>query len=85
MPRWACRLALEVTRVRVERLNAINHMDALAEGVGLNASAADVTMTTPAGESLPRVMFRALWEQINGAGTWDVNPWVWVVEFKRIR
>ncbi|ASC68630.1 hypothetical protein B9P52_32070 [Achromobacter denitrificans] len=84
MPRWACRLVLEVTRVRVERLQAINHMDALAEGVGLNPSAAGLTMTTPAGDSLPRVMFRALWEQINGAGAWDANPWVWVVEFRRL-
>ncbi|MGE8688579.1 MAG: hypothetical protein ACN6PJ_15655 [Achromobacter sp.] len=85
MPRWACRLVLEVARVRVERLQAINHVDALAEGVGLNPSAADVSMTVPIGESMPRVMFRALWEQINGAGAWDANPWVWVVEFRRIR
>ncbi|WP_338881491.1 hypothetical protein WHX56_13910 [Achromobacter veterisilvae] len=84
MPRWACRLTLEVTRVRVERLQAINHMDALAEGVGLNPSAAEVPMTVPPGESLPRAMFRALWEQINGAGAWDANPWVWVVEFRPV-
>ena len=85
MPRWTCRLVLEVTRVRVERLQAINHMDAIAEGVGLNPSAAEVTMATPTGESLPRVMFRALWEQINGVGAWEANPWVWVVEFRRVR
>lgn len=85
MPRWACRLVLEVTRVRVERLQAINHMDAIAEGVGLNPSAAEVTMATPAGDSLPRVLFRALWEQINGVGAWEANPWVWVVEFRRVR
>ncbi|WYX32169.1 hypothetical protein WJ976_13000 [Achromobacter denitrificans] len=84
MPRWACRLVLEVARVRIERLQAINHVDAIAEGVGLNPSAEDVTMTTAAGETLPRVMFRALWEQINGAGAWDANPWVWVVEFRRL-
>lgn len=83
MPRWACRLALDIVRVRVERLQAINHFDALAEGVGLNPSAADVPMTVPAGESLPRAMFRALWEQINGAESWQANPWVWVVEFRR--
>ncbi|CUJ80189.1 MULTISPECIES: hypothetical protein [Achromobacter] len=84
MPRAACRLLLDIARVRVERLQAINHMDAIAEGVGVNHSAAGVTMTTPPGESLPRVMFRAMWEQINGAGAWDANPWVWVVEFRRI-
>ncbi|MNY61811.1 hypothetical protein D3C86_1985330 [compost metagenome] len=71
--------------MRVERMQAITHTDALAEGVGLNPAAADVTMITPEGESLPRVMFRALWEQINGAGSWATNPWVWVIEFKRIR
>lgn len=85
MPRWACRLELEVTRVRVDRLQAINASDAIAEGVGLNPSAADVSMTTADGELVPRVMFRALWEQINGAGAWDANPWVWAIEFKRIR
>lgn len=84
MPRHACRLVLEITRVRVERLQAINRIDAIAEGVGLNPSAADVAMTTPEGESMPRVMFRELWEQINGAGAWDANPWVWVVEFQRL-
>lgn len=84
MPRWACRLKLEITRVRVERLRAINHLDAIAEGVGLNPSAAQVSMTPPEGESLPRVMFRALWEQINGAGAWEEDPWVWVVEFQHM-
>lgn len=84
MPRWACRLELEITRVRVERLQAINHADAIAEGVGLNPSAADVTMTSPEGDPLPRVMFRALWEQINGSEAWAANPWVWVVEFRRV-
>ncbi|WP_454703413.1 hypothetical protein [Achromobacter pestifer] len=85
MPRTACRLVLEVIAVRVERLQAISDSDALAEGVGLNASAAGLTMTTPAGESMPRLMFRSLWEQINGAGAWDSNPWVWVVEFGPIK
>ncbi len=84
MPRWACRLVLEITRVRVERLQAINHVDAIAEGVGLNPAAADVTMTSPEGDPLPRVMFRALWEQINGSEAWAANPWVWVVEFRRV-
>ena len=81
MPRTACRLVLEVIAVRVERLQAISDSDAVAEGVGLNPSAAGLTMTTPAGESMPRLMFRSLWEQINGAGAWDANPWVWIVEF----
>ncbi|MNU43062.1 hypothetical protein D3C71_318380 [compost metagenome] len=84
MPRWACRLVLDITSVRVERLQAISPLDAIAEGVGLNPSAADVTMTAPEGEALPRVMFRELWDRINGAGAWDANPWVWVVEFRAL-
>lgn len=63
----------------------INHVDAIAEGVDLNPSASDVTMTTPHGESLPRLTFRALWNQINGPDSWDATPWIWVVEFRRIR
>lgn len=84
MPRWASRILLEIVSVRVERLQDISDQDAIAEGIGLNASAASVPMTTPAGETMPRAMYRELWESINGAGSWDANPWVWVVEFKRV-
>ena len=76
MPRWASRLTLEVTGVRVERLQDLSEEDARAEGV------------EPLG-SLGRVPphingFADLSEQINGAASWDANPWVWVVEFRRI-
>jgi hypothetical protein len=84
MPRWASRILLEVVSVRVERLQDISDQDAIAEGIGLNTSAAGVPMTVPAGETLPRVAYRALWESINGTGSWDRNPWVWVVEFRRV-
>jgi hypothetical protein len=84
MPRAASRILLDITGVRVERLQDISDKDAISEGIGLTASAAGVPMTTPAGETMPRAMYRALWESINGAGSWDANPWVWVVEFKRI-
>lgn len=92
MPRWASRTILEVTRVRVERLQAISYMDALAEGA-FDAAAFVGQECTDTGESAdelarrlqwPQRAFRALWEQINGAGTWDANPWVWVVEFRRL-
>ncbi|WP_313369194.1 hypothetical protein [Achromobacter animicus] len=82
MPRSACRLVLDITSVHVERLQDINEADAIAEGVGLNPPAEGVRVTTPECETLPRVMFRALWDQINGAGAWDANPWVWVVKFR---
>ena len=75
MPRWASRILLEVTGVRVERLQDISDSDALAEGI-------DRTNTSISGYAKER--YRALWEQINGAGSWAANPWVWVVEFRRL-
>ena len=81
MPRAASRINLEVVHVRVERLQAIKHVDCIAEG-------------TPGGHgsipgypyaATPREHYRHIWESINGRGSWDANPWVWVVEFKQIQ
>jgi hypothetical protein len=87
MPRWASRITLEVTGVRVERLQAITEEDARAEGAahrispgGDLAGAFDVC-ETPINY---RVHFRDLWRDINGPDAWDANPWVWVVAFKRV-
>jgi len=82
MPRWASRIDLEVTGVRAERLQEISDEDARAEGIvnkhgGWNASETvyGVNYTGP---------FSHLWESINGPGSWDANPWVWVIEFQPI-
>ena len=83
MPRWASRITLEVTGVRVERLQAISDADAVAEGIGLTEQAIGVPMTIPAGTTMPRALYRTLWESINGAGSWELNPWVWCVSFRR--
>jgi len=83
MPRAASRILLEITGVRVERLQDIREADARAEGVTIE----DRHMGGYcAGEFLPPSIraYRDLWESINGAGSWDANPWVWVVEFKRV-
>lgn len=72
MPRSACRLVLEITSVRVERLNDISQEDAELEGVQCNMSPLSF-----------REHFQRLWEHINGAGSWEANPWVWAVEFRR--
>lgn len=72
MPRWASRLTLEVTNIRAERLHEISENDALAEGCKGNID----------GLELPSEQYRDLWKSINGKKSWDVNPWVWVVEFK---
>lgn len=73
MPRFACRLVLEVKAVRVERLQDISEADAEAEGVDR------IKAKVP----LHRDAYRYLWEDISGLGEWEKNPWVWVVEFKR--
>lgn len=77
MPRWASRLTLEITGARVERLQAISEADAVAEGVTAGGSSMGIQFTATQN-------FAALWESINGHGSWEANPWVWVVEFRRI-
>lgn len=83
MPRAASRILLEITGVRVERLQAIGEADARAEGVTIEDRH---TVGYCTGEFLPPSIraYRDLWESINGAGSWDANPWVWVVEFRRV-
>lgn len=133
MPRWASRITLDITAVRVERLQDISEADAVAEGInelvppqnrgeGLTPGALCLAATM-AVEAMPKLTRRAflggalaaalgfkaspsspwevqaapwtrapspqqvyalLWEQINGPGSWDANPLVWVVEFKRV-
>ena len=81
MPRWASRITLEITNIRVERLQDISEEDAQAEGV-IEDYRPDVD---PMGlASNYRVAFRELWDSINGPGSWSANPWVWVVEFRRV-
>jgi hypothetical protein len=77
MPRWVSRIDLEVTGVRVERLQEISEADAEAEGVRNS-------LNIPSGR-FANENFAHLWESINGPGSWDANPWVWVVEFRRIK
>lgn len=86
MPRAASRILLEIFSVHIERLQDISEADAIAEGIepmgnGLwrlyGSKSVNSTYST-------RLSFQSLWESINGPGSWDANPWVWVVEFKRI-
>jgi hypothetical protein len=83
MPRWASRITLEVTAVRVERLQEISELDAKAEGApdqgGIEVSSMRHLVNHRGG-------FKWLWNSINGKrAPWESNPFVWVVEFKRIR
>lgn len=80
MPRWASRLELRIADVRVERLSECSEADCRAEGcAGGHGSIPDYPYS-----ATPHEHYRWLWESINGAGAWDVNPWVWVVEFKAV-
>ncbi len=83
MPRWASRITLEVTKVRVERLQQIDELDALAEGV--EGQSLESVLDGVRGEYVvgkARDAYRQLWDEINGErANWDSNPWVWVVEF----
>jgi hypothetical protein len=86
MPRAASRITLEITGVRVERLNDISEVDAIDEGIGeFIGGWACLTDDAPqqAGAT-PQQGYRYLWERINGAGSWDANPWVWCVSFRRV-
>ncbi|HBW1512133.1 TPA: hypothetical protein MEH66_000462 [Klebsiella quasipneumoniae subsp. similipneumoniae] len=90
MPRWASRILLEITDVRVERLNAISEEEAEAEGIDMEAlydsqdcydCIAGHNMT---GRPTVTGAFKYLWESIYGEEGWKSNPWVWVIEFKRV-
>ncbi len=72
MPRWAVRITLEITAVRVEKLHDINRRDAIREGIPNGAYAIN-----------PKTSFSKLWQRVNNKKyPWESNPWVWVIEFK---
>ena len=84
LPKWASRITLEVTGVRVERLQEISVEDCRAEGIG------PMHIVCPVGgKPHPDAVklayctaYRLLWESINGPGSWALNPWVWVIEWR---
>lgn len=79
MPRWASRITLEITGVRVERLNSMTEKGALAEGcLGGHDSIPGYQYS-----ATPHEHFHHVWQSIYGADSWQANPWVWVIEFKR--
>lgn len=87
MPRWASRIALEITAVRVERLQEITEEDARAEGI-IDGGCLNCGEHEPCGCNNPqpdaRDSFVWLWDSINGKTCpWSSNPWVWVISFKK--
>ncbi|PZE12736.1 hypothetical protein DMX10_13985 [Pseudomonas sp. 57B-090624] len=87
MPRWASRILLEITDVRVERLQAISEEQALAEGVKGEPCDHARQACTDIGcwGDTAKGAFGFLWESINGTGSWHANPWVWAISFRRIQ
>ncbi|MDZ0181502.1 hypothetical protein [Klebsiella quasipneumoniae] len=87
MPRWASRITLEITDVRVERLNAISEEDARAEGI-IDGGCLNCGEPEPCGCANPEPdatdAFAYLWQSIYGQESWNANPWVWVIEFERV-
>ncbi|MFS7191006.1 hypothetical protein AB6864_00710 [Serratia proteamaculans] len=90
MPRKACRILLEITAVRVERLNSISEEDAKAEGVRVvkvredGERYCDYLSLEINHYRRPNDSFISLWESIYGEESWQGSPWVWVIEFKRV-
>jgi hypothetical protein len=81
MPRWASRIQLEITRVRVERLKDINEADAIAEGcAGGHGAIPDYGYNAS-----PDEHFMHVWASAYGEESWHANPWVWVIEFRRVK
>jgi hypothetical protein len=77
MPREACRILLEVTDVRVEKLKDISEKDVIAEGVEYKKT--DGCLNIPA-----RAHYMMLWDSINGKDSHELNPWVWVISFIKL-
>ena len=98
MPRAACRLLLEITDIKVERLHDITEEDAIAEGILSRTNPSVNSFSKPFltyydyvnggfatfGQTTAIESFRSLWHSINGAQSWKDNPWVWVIKFKTL-
>jgi hypothetical protein len=91
MPRHLCRLVLEITDIRVERIQSISHEDILAEGITgeLAERSIESPPSSPGREAYSREAWRLLWDSINGERDdgryrWDLNPWAWAITFRRV-
>lgn len=83
MPRWASRIVLEITEIRAQRLQAITALDSLEEGLQ-ECHDLPYRFDHPVCLQTAVRLYRELWEQLHGAGSWDANPWVWAISFRRI-
>ena len=92
MPKEASRIKLEITDIRVERVQDISNADIIAEGIKkIDGPVIGYPFGIPfnynngiANYTTPREAYMELWESINGKGSWNKNPWVWCISFKRL-
>lgn len=85
MPRLASRITLEITEIRVQRLQDISEDDVWKEGVDRSHWRYDIDGECwPASDSQARQWFRPIWESIHGPDSWELNPWVWAISFNRV-
>lgn len=90
MPRIASRITLEVESVRVERLHSISEKDAVKEGASDAINRDDLLLFSELDPIIPRPFapyqfgFMKIWLRINGVKSWNENPWVWVITFKKL-
>jgi hypothetical protein len=77
MPRWACRTVVEITEIRVQRVQEIGEDDAIQEGCWITQAITESRLT-------PIAEFVELWASIHGPDSWDANPWVWAITFRRV-
>jgi hypothetical protein len=92
MPRTACRLFLRITKIGVERLQSITEKDAMKEGVEREMMEYEYAykdymknISYHFSPNAAKHSFKTLWIKLNGIVSWDVNPWVWVIEFKKVK
>ena len=84
MPRWASRIDLLITGVRAERIQEISDDDVMAEGVQTDSHFLNHFFTMNHESIAPKEAYRKAWEKQYGGTSWEVNPWVWVIEFRRV-
>ena len=91
MPKWAARIKIEITDIRLERLQDISEADAKAEGIKSHQEDAAFFYDYMKSSDLrkewfmdPVKSFESLWNSVNSVCSWDFNPWVWVIEFERV-
>lgn len=83
MPKWASRITLEITEVRVQRLRDISENDVLDEGLAI-CPGGFMLPDWPHYFESPQDAYKHLWESLHGKGSWDANPYVWAISFKRV-